>query len=116
MQPSRRLDQEFAAQIERLRDQKTADSDSRIVLAVIGRDRPGIMAGITAILAARHANILEVTQTILGGLFTMLMVVDIAGMEGTFADLKQELENHGQANALSILVQREEIFHAMHRL
>jgi len=116
MTPPRRLDQEFADQIERAGSPPESPPGTRIVLAVIGKDRPGIMAGVTAILAARRANILDVTQTILGGLFTMLMVVDTAGMEGSFADLKRELETHGQQQALSILLQREEIFHAMHRL
>ncbi len=116
MTSPRRLNQEFAVQIERAGVPNGADRGSRIVLAVIGKDRPGIMAGVTTILANRRANILDVTQTILGGLFTMLMVVDIAEMNGSFSDLKRELEAHGNANALSILVQREEIFHAMHRL
>jgi ACT domain-containing protein len=89
---------------------------SRIVIAVIGSDRPGIMAGVTAILARRHANILDVSQTIMSDLFTMVMLVDIKGIDGKFAALKQELEEHGNHEGLSIIVQHEEIFRAMHRV
>lgn len=93
-----------------------ATMTSRIVIAVIGSDRPGIMAGVTAILARRHANILDVSQTIMSDLFTMVMLVDIKGIEGKFAALKQELEGHGAHEGLSIIVQHEEIFRAMHRV
>lgn len=89
---------------------------SRVVIAVIGSDRPGIMAGVTAILARRHANILDVSQTIMSDLFTMVMLVDIRGIACKFAALKQELEEHGSKEGLSIIVQHEEIFRAMHRV
>jgi ACT domain-containing protein len=89
---------------------------SRIVIAVIGSDRPGIMAGVTAILARRHANILDVSQTIMSDLFTMVMLVDIKGVACKFAVLKTELEEHGSKEGLSIIVQHEEIFKAMHRV
>ena len=85
-------------------------------MTVIGRDRPGILAGVTAILAQRQANILDVSQTIMSDLFTMIMLVDIKGITVPFAELKQELEAHGQKEALSIIVQHEELFRAMHRV
>jgi len=88
----------------------------RIVVAVIGRDRPGIMAGVTAVLAARNANILDVSQTIMSDLFTMVMLVDIGNASVPFATLKAELEAHGQSQNLVILVQHEDIFRAMHRV
>lgn len=93
-----------------------ARASTRVVVAVIGRDRPGIMAGVTAIMAAHNANIVDVSQTIMSDLFTMLMLVEIDGLKGTFADLKKELEKHGQREDLSILIQREDIFQAMHRV
>ena len=89
---------------------------SRIVIAVMGSDRPGIMAGVTAILALRHANILDVSQTIMSDLFTMVMLVDIKGIASSFEALKRELEGHGVKEGLSIIVQHEEIFRAMHRV
>lgn len=102
--------------VRQLTEAGPADSGTRIVLAVIGRDRPGILAGVTRILADRKANILDVSQTILGGLFTMIMIVDIAAIPATFADLRKELEEHGRRESLSILAQHEDLFKAMHRV
>ncbi len=106
----------MAAHAQAVAEGQRAAAESRIVIAVIGRDRPGIMAGVTAVLAQRQANILDVSQTIMSDLFTMVMLVDIKGISGAFAGLKKELEGHGQKEGLSIVVQHEEIFRAMHRV
>ncbi len=106
----------MAAHAQAVAEGQRASAESRIVIAVIGRDRSGIMAGVTAVLAQRQANILDVSQTIMSDLFTMVMLVDIKGISGVFADLKKELEGHGQKEGLSIVVQHEEIFRAMHRV
>jgi ACT domain-containing protein len=102
--------------VRQLTESASPDSGSRIVIAVIGRDRSGILAGVTGVLAARQANILDVSQTIMSGLFTMIMLVDIAGISSAFAELKQELEEHGRSRGLSIIVQHEDLFKAMHRV
>jgi len=106
----------MAAHARAVADSKRSAAQTQIVIAVIGRDRPGIMAGITAILAQRGANILDVSQTIMSDLFTMIMLVDIKGVSVTFAQMKQVLEDHGRQEGLSIIVQHEEIFRAMHRV
>jgi ACT domain-containing protein len=106
----------MAAHARAVAEGERANAESRVVIAVIGRDRPGIMAGVTAVLARRKANILDVSQTIMSDLFTMVMLVDIKGISGVFATLKAELEEHGQKAGLSIVVQHEEIFRAMHRV
>ncbi len=91
-------------------------AEGRVVIAVIGEDRPGIMAGVTAVLADRKANILDVNQTIMSDLFTMVMLVDIKGITVPFPKLKTDLEEHERLAGLSIIVQHEEIFKAMHRV
>ena len=106
----------MAAHARAVAETRGNSAESRIVIAVIGRDKPGIMAGVTAILAKRHANILDVSQTIMSDLFTMVMLVDIKGIAAPFADLKADLEEHGGKSDLSIIVQHEEIFKAMHRV
>ena len=106
----------MAAHARAVADSQKAAAQTRIVIAVIGRDRPGIMAGVTAVLAQRNANILDVSQTIMSDLFTMIMLVDIKGVSVAFAQLKQNLEEHGRQEGLSIIVQHEEIFRAMHRV
>lgn len=106
----------MAAHARSVAESRKASAESRIVIAVIGQDRPGIMAGVTAVLARRSANILDVSQTIMSDLFTMVMLVDIKGVRVPFATLKADLEGHGREAGLSIIVQHEEIFKAMHRV
>jgi ACT domain-containing protein len=113
VQPNVRL---MAAHAKAVAESERASAHTRIVIAVIGRDRPGIMAGVTAVLAQAGANILDVSQTIMSDLFTMVMLVDIKGIGVAFAQLKQDLEEHGRREGLSIIVQHEEIFRAMHRV
>jgi ACT domain-containing protein len=55
-------------------EQKT----ERAIITVIGSDRVGIIAGVSTILADANVNILDITQTIMQGFFTMIMVVDIS--------------------------------------
>ncbi len=106
----------MAARARAVAETQKANTQTRIVIAVVGRDRPGIMAGVTAVLAQAGANILDVSQTIMSDLFTMVMLVDIKGIREEFAQLKQDLEEHGRKEGLSIIVQHEEIFRAMHRV
>lgn len=106
----------LAAHAKTVADSRTTRAESRIVIAVIGEDRPGIMAGVTGVLAEVNANILDVSQTIMSDLFTMVMLVDIKGATAPFSELKVTLEAYGQKSGLSIIVQHEEIFRAMHRI
>jgi len=105
-----------AAHARTVAESRKQGAEGRVVIAVFGEDRPGIMAGVTAVLAKRSANILDVNQTIMSDLFTMVMLVDIKGLNESFAALKVDLEKHGQKEGLSIIVQHEEIFKAMHRV
>lgn len=59
---------------------------------------------------------LEISQTILQGYFTMVMLVDVSAGDMPFADLAGLLEQEGKARDLSIHAQREDIFNAMHRI
>ncbi len=86
------------------------------ILTVVGRDRVGIIAALANKLSEFNINVLDVSQTILQGNFTMVMVVDVSGSTVSFADLKKELASLGEAMSLSIRIQREEIFDAMHTI
>jgi ACT domain-containing protein len=88
----------------------------RAIVTVIGKDRVGIIADVCARLAGAGVNILDISQTILEGCFTMIMLVDLAGCATPFAELAEELARSGEAMNLSIRVQREDIFEAMHRI
>lgn len=86
------------------------------IVTVVGKDHVGIIAAVCGKLAELNVNILDISQTILKGNFTMVMDVDISGLSVGFADLAAALEALGTAMGLSIRIQREEIFDAMHRI
>lgn len=93
-----------------------APSNTRAVVAVLGTDRPGIVAGVATTLAAHRANILDMSQTILQGTFTMTMLVDLADLDVEFKALHTELAELAEALGVQISLQREELFRLMYRL
>ena len=86
------------------------------IVTVLGHDRVGIIAAVCTLLANRNVNILDISQTILQGAFTMAMAVDVGACEITFGELAAELDELGKDMGLSIRIQREGIFDAMHRI
>lgn len=92
-----------------------AASSNRAIITVLGSDRPGIVASVTAELADREANILDISQTILQGIFTMTMLVDL-GDSVDFAELKGTLDSLSEKLGVQITLQREEVFRFMYRL
>lgn len=88
----------------------------RAIVTVIGKDRVGIIAGVCSILSSLGVNILDISQTVLQEYFTMIMLVDTAGCSIQFVELSKLLREKGEAENLSIRIQREDIFEAMHRV
>lgn len=88
----------------------------RAIITVIGHDRIGIIAAVSAILAERSVNILDISQTTLQNLFTMIMIVDISSINTSFNELSGRLEEKGNEMSLSIRIQHEDIFNSMHRI
>lgn len=88
----------------------------RAVITVIGKDRVGIIAGISTILADCNVNILDLTQTIMQDIFTMMMLVDVSKCSISFSDLSDSLESKGSDLGLSVKIQHEDIFSSMHRI
>ena len=86
------------------------------IVTVVGRDKVGIIAAVCALLAENNVNILDISQTILHGSFTMVMAVDVAEARVPVGDLRGLLEELGRKMEISIRIQREEIFDAMHRI
>ena len=84
------------------------------VVTVVGNDTVGIIARVSAVLSEHEANILDISQTVLSGMFNMIMIVDIS--LSRFAELAEELEALGRDMGLQIRIQRSEIFDAMHRI
>lgn len=88
----------------------------RAIVTVIGKDRVGIIAQVTALLAENGVNVLDISQTVLQEYFTMIMLVDTAGCKRAFVELADSLKAEGEETGLSIRIQREDIFNAMHRI
>jgi ACT domain-containing protein len=88
----------------------------RAIVTVIGKDRVGIIAGVCSLLAGFGINILDISQTILKEYFTMIMLVDISESKVPFDELSHALHVSGEEKSLSIRIQREDIFEAMHRI
>ena len=86
------------------------------IITVVGKDRVGIIAAICVKLAEYNVNVLDISQTILQGSFTMVMAVDIAAANAPFARIAEGLQMLGKEMELSIHIQREEIFDAMHSI
>ena len=86
------------------------------IVTVIGKDRVGIIADVTALLAQYGVNVLDISQTVLQEYFTMIMLVDAAQCTVPFADLARTLDEAGTQRGLQIRAQREDIFNAMHRI
>ena len=88
----------------------------KAIVTVIGKDRVGITAAVCSLLAQHSINILDINQTILQDYFTMVMLVDTAACTASVAELSDILEQAGREQNLSIRIQREDIFNAMHRI
>ena len=83
---------------------------------VVGKDRVGIIAGICNELARFNVNVLDISQTVMQGYFTMMMVTDVSEASLPVSQLAVEMENVGKEMRLSVRLQREDIFESMHRI
>ncbi|MCC8181796.1 MAG: ACT domain-containing protein [Clostridiales bacterium] len=88
----------------------------RAIVTVVGQDRVGIIADVCTLLAKNQVNVLDISQTVMQNYFTMIMMVDTEQTELPFAQLVQYLQEEGKRLGLTIHVQREDIFNAMHRI
>ena len=87
----------------------------KAILTVIGKDKVGIIAGVSQKLAELEINIVDVTQTIMQEYFTMMMVLEM-GEQTDFEATRQELAKIGEHLGVKISIQNEEIFETMHKL
>ena len=92
------------------------ESNNRAIITVLGSDRSGIVAAVASALAEHDANILDISQTILQGVFTMTMLVDLGEADVVFAELQDQLTALSQELGVQITMQREEVFKFMYRL
>ena len=88
----------------------------RIIITVVGQDKVGITAKVTNVIAECNVNILDINQTLLQDIFTMVMLCDIAECNVDFDIFQQKLEDVGRELAMKIHAKKEEIFSYMHRI
>ena len=88
----------------------------KAVVTVVGKDRVGIIASVCVELARYNVNVMDISQTVMQGYFTMMMVVEVSECSVPLAELCKAMDAKGQEMGLSIRVQREDIFQAMHRI
>ena len=83
-------------------------SSSRIVITVLGKNRPGIVAGVTRVLGEANVDIRDI--------FTMTMLADTAESKLDFAELQKALAEAGELSGVNVSIQREDVFNFMYRL
>ena len=88
----------------------------KAIITVVGKDSVGIIAKVCTFLSEKNINILDISQTITGGYFNMMMVVDIADASKDQSRINEELGDLGEEIGVQIRAQSEEIFNMMHRL
>ena len=88
----------------------------RAVCTVVGKDKPGIIAAVSTAFAERSVNILDISQTIMQGFFTMITLVDLAGMSISLEQMRLDLDALGGEIEVEIALQHEDVYTAMHRV
>jgi len=88
----------------------------KAVITVIGKDKVGIIHNISGILSESNINILDISQTIMGDIFTMVMMTDISNSGLDFSLLSEKLEKSGNEMGVKVTICLEDIFNEMHRI
>ena len=88
----------------------------KAVITVVGRDAKGIIAKTTTVLSERGVNVLDITQSVMGEIFAMVMFVDISGCTIPFTGLVDEMRELGETIGVKIHTMHEDIFAAMHKI
>ena len=88
----------------------------KAIVTVVGKDRVGIIANVCTALAEFNVNVLDISQTVMQGYFTMMMATEVSQCTIPLGELVTRMEQIGKDMGLSIRVQREDIFEAMHRI
>jgi ACT domain-containing protein len=94
----------------------SSGSAERMIISVFGMDHPGIVAGVSQILAEASCSIIDINQTVVQGKFAMVIITDTSRARESTAELKERLRREGDQLGVRIYAQREDLFNAMHRV
>ena len=108
--------QDGSSRNEREREAREAGSAERLIVSVFGVDHPGIVAGVSQILAEADCSIIDINQTVVQSKFAMIIVADISRARESATALKERFRNAGERLGVRIYAQREDLFNAMHRI
>ncbi|MEM1663435.1 MAG: ACT domain-containing protein [Pyrobaculum sp.] len=86
------------------------------VVSVLGADRVGIVAGITGVLARHNVNIVDISQTVVRDIFSMVMIVDISKSDVDIEKLRKELEEEAKRLGVMVAVHHIDVFRYMQRI
>jgi ACT domain-containing protein len=96
--------------------QRPEGSAERMVISVFGVDHPGIVAGVSQILAETDCSIVDINQTVVQGKFAMVIIANTSRARASAAELKERMRSGGEKLGVRIYAQREDLFNAMHRV
>jgi ACT domain-containing protein len=91
-------------------------SADRLIVSVFGVDHPGIVAGVSQILADAGCSIVDINQTVVQGKFAMVIIANTSRSKMSAAELKERFRVQGEQLGVRIYAQREDLFNAMHRI
>jgi ACT domain-containing protein len=103
-------------QVGEVRVDSSDGSSARMVISVFGLDHPGIVAGVSQILAEASCSIIDINQTVVQGKFAMVIIADTTRARESTAELKDRLRSEGEKLGVRIYSQREDLFNTMHRI
>jgi len=86
------------------------------VITVVGRDRVGIVAGISSLLAENEVNIIDISQTVLRGMFAMIMIVDLSRAKVSVGELREALKKKGKELGVDVALHSAELVETMERI
>lgn len=101
---------------ESANSQSRVDQQTRFIVSVFGSDQPGIVASVAGLLAEARYSIIDINQTVVQGKFAMIMIVGASQGSREMAYLREEFRRLSQQLGVKIYFQREDLFHAMHRI
>lgn len=106
----------WAGEPRRERRLMAENASARIVITVLGKNRPGIVAGISRVLGEENVDIRDITQSIIEDIFTMTMIADTSAATADFTALQERLAQAGEEIGVNVQIQREDVFNYMYRL
>lgn len=97
-------------------DVRDLGPENRLIVSVFGQDHPGIVAGVSQVLADADCSIIDINQTVVQGKFAMIIISDMSRARESATALKDRFRSAGERLGVRIYAQREDLFNAMHRI